>query len=130
MEPGVRLWSEGIPLESLRFAGANRLLVEFSYHGKSRLVEPYSLRRAGTGNLLLYAYELSSQQVKAFKVPEIVGMRVTESSFTPRYTIELGLISAVSESPTSPRLRRPRASAIRRSSYRAGPVYQIACPVC
>jgi len=66
---GIRYWGGGSPVERIRFAGANRLLLEFDYHGKHRLVEPYSLREARTtGNILLYAWGLSSGHIKAFKL--------------------------------------------------------------
>ncbi len=86
--PGIRYWGGPNRLEVVRFAGANRLLVEFTYHGKRRLAEPYSLRRPDTGNLLLYAWEQASHQIKAFKVDEIHDLQVTDQSFTPRYWIE------------------------------------------
>jgi hypothetical protein len=86
---GIRYWGTGIPLETIRFAGANRLLVEFDYHGKHRHAEPYSLRQAATGNLLLYAWELASQQIKAFKIAEMLSVSSTRAPFTPRFQIEL-----------------------------------------
>ncbi|MBK6407398.1 MAG: hypothetical protein IPF66_21685, partial [Holophagales bacterium] len=55
----------GVPLEVVRFAGVNRLLVEFTYHGKSRSAEPYSLRRTQAGNLVLYAWEVGATHIKA-----------------------------------------------------------------
>jgi hypothetical protein len=39
---GIQYSGTGQPLEIIRFAGMNRLLVEFDYHGRRRLVEPYS----------------------------------------------------------------------------------------
>ena len=81
-------WGLGTPLDLLRFAGASRLLVEFNYHGKHRLVEPYALRRPKTGNLLLYAWELASTQIKAFKVQEMQGLRVSDRAFRPKYLVE------------------------------------------
>lgn len=87
---GVTYWGLGVPLESVRFAGINRLLVEFTYKGKPRQAEPYSLRRAKTGNLLLYAWEIGSTHIKAFSVREIVDLRVVSTPFVPRYHIEFG----------------------------------------
>ncbi|MFN8669437.1 MAG: nucleotidyl transferase AbiEii/AbiGii toxin family protein [Gemmatimonadaceae bacterium] len=117
-------------MERLRFAGANRLLVEFSYHGKPRRVEPYSLRVAGTGNLLLYAHEMSSGIVKAFKVAEVDNLRVTRDSFVPRFEIELGLTPSASIPRSVHRTRSARQPARSRSSRRFGPVYTFQCPVC
>lgn len=117
-------------MERLRFAGANRLLVEFSYHGKARRVEPYSLRVAGTGNLLLYAHELASGIVKSFKVAEIVNLRVTQSTFAPRYAIELGFAPIADGS--LPAIRRTTGGVTyRRPAHnRAGRVYTFECPIC
>jgi len=86
--PGIRFWGGGLPLEAIRFAGANRLLIEFDYDGKPRLAEPYSLRQASTGNILLYAWEQASAQIKAFNVAKIENLRPTPRAYTPRYRVE------------------------------------------
>ena len=44
-------------LEMIRFAAANRLSVELDYGGSTARVEPYSLRRAESGDVLLHAWE-------------------------------------------------------------------------
>ncbi len=86
---GIQYWGVA-PLEKVRFAGANRLLVEFDYDFKHRIVEPYSLRRAqSTGNLLLYAWERHSNQIEAFNIDKIQNLRSTNESFAPRYRVEL-----------------------------------------
>jgi predicted DNA-binding transcriptional regulator YafY len=64
-------------------------MVEFMYDGQQRRVEPYSLRRATTGNLLLYAWEQGSTHIKAFNIANIGNLRTTEVAFTPRYRVEL-----------------------------------------
>jgi predicted nucleotidyltransferase component of viral defense system len=139
---GIQFWGSGLPLETIRFAGANRLLVEFDYHGKHRVVEPYSLRRAQTtGNVLLYAWELSNGHIKAFKIREIERPRATSTGFTPRYQVELS-----SQGPTviRPRTSSPRASGPKRYTpsrrksrsqqvsrvTRVGPTYVYECPYC
>ncbi|HVU54626.1 MAG TPA: nucleotidyl transferase AbiEii/AbiGii toxin family protein [Puia sp.] len=81
-------------LYQVRYAARNRLCIQLEYHGVLRIVEPYSLRRPSTGNLLLYAFEQlrgnsHSNQIKAFKVPEIKDIQLTNSIFNPRYLIEL-----------------------------------------
>jgi len=77
-----------VPLDVIRFAGANRLLVAFTYNGKLRTVEPYSLRRPKTGNLLLYGWERDSSQIIAFDISKIRDVEVTGAAFSPRYRIE------------------------------------------
>lgn len=59
-----------------------------------RFVEPYSLRRANTGNLLLYVYETRRGNsvgggIKAYKVAKIFNTETIDQLFTPRYVIEL-----------------------------------------
>jgi predicted nucleotidyltransferase component of viral defense system len=91
---GIQTWSGGAPIEAMRFAGASHLLVEFQYHGATRQIEPYSLRRPKTGNLLIYGWEvkkdgLPTSEIRAYKVAEMHGVRVSSDSFKPRYAIEL-----------------------------------------
>lgn len=131
---GIRYWGNGLPLETVRFAGANRLLLEFGYHGKHRLVEPYSLREARTtGNILLYAWELSSGQIKAFKVDEIVGAKAAITAFIPRYRVELSAQGPVSipQVTSSPRAHTSRkTSSSRKSKTHFGPTYIYECSFC
>lgn len=91
--PGGTFWGSAGPLELVRFAGSNRLLITFSYHGKHRVVEPYSLRRPRTGNLLLYAWEEGGGHIKAFTVREMFGIAVTDKTFIPRFIVELSAIA-------------------------------------
>jgi hypothetical protein len=120
---GVTFWGAEGPLELVRFAGANRLMVAFTYHGVQRTVEPYSLRRAGTGNLLLYAWEEAAGHVKAFKAAEMSGLAVTERTFVPRYSIEL---SGIAVSPVRAWRPAPRSSGL--ASF--GQTYVFQCPHC
>ena len=125
------LWRTEIPLESVRFAGSNRLLIQFVYGGKIRTLEPYSLRRSNRDNLLLYGWELESMQIKAFDVAKITQLSTTNRTFSPRYLVECSASGAVDTSiPTSaPRVHR----AIRRNPGRArpsGPIYVFVCPAC
>lgn len=86
--------------EQLRFAGANRLLLGFNYHGKPRTVEPYSLRWAeSTGNLNLYAWEISAGQIKCFTTSKMSNVHIVQQTFTPRYHVELGSGAAVAHTP-------------------------------
>lgn len=81
-------------IDHIRYAARNRLCIEIEYKGVKRLIEPYSLRQKNTGNLLLYAYELmksgsNSNQIKAYKVNEILNTEVTQETFLPKYLVEL-----------------------------------------
>jgi predicted nucleotidyltransferase component of viral defense system len=133
---GVRYWGSGLPIEAIRFAGANRLLIEFNYHGKHRVAEPYSLRRPATGNLLLYAWERGAPTIKAFKVDEMSSVRAMNESFTPRFSVELTAGGPLQIPPSTtfttrssvvssvPRGRRPRKLS------RTGVEFRYECPVC
>lgn len=81
-------------IDQIRYAARNRLCIEIEYHGFKRLVEPYSLRQPRTGNQLLYVYELIkggvvSNEIKSYKINEIVGAEVKPQAFLPRYAVEL-----------------------------------------
>jgi hypothetical protein len=82
-------WGGNQRLELVRFAGANRLKIAFTYNGTRRVVEPYSLRRKGSGNLLLYAWENGAASIKAFKTVEMFNVETTDEPFVPRYRVEL-----------------------------------------
>ena len=108
---GVQFWGTPAALEVARFAGENRLLIEFLYHGKARVAEPYSLRRSSTGKLLLYAWERGEPNIKAFDTADMRTLRATRTPFTPRYRVEFTAAEPLtirsSRQPTRPR-RKPR----------------------
>jgi predicted nucleotidyltransferase component of viral defense system len=89
--PTITRWPDGAPLEQIRFAGANHLLVDLAYQGSRRLIEPYALRRSRAGNLLVYAIKVQTGEVRAYRADRIEGVRITNTSFTPRYAIELSV---------------------------------------
>jgi predicted nucleotidyltransferase component of viral defense system len=99
----IRRWPNGAPLEQIRFAGANHLLVELAYQGSTRLIEPYALRRSKAGNFLVYAIKAGTGEVRAYRVDRIEGVRVTEASFVPRYAIELSVALPVNTGRRGPR---------------------------
>jgi predicted nucleotidyltransferase component of viral defense system len=83
-----------VHLDHIRFAARNRLCINIVYHGFTRLVEPYSIRRPATGSLILYVYELwrggvTGGGIKAYKISEISGTELTSEAFIPRYIVEL-----------------------------------------
>jgi predicted DNA-binding transcriptional regulator YafY len=82
-------WPGGAPLEQIRFAGANHLLVELAYQGSTRVIEPYALRRSQAGNLLVYAIRVDSGEVRSYRVDRIQGVRVLDRPYNPRYAVEL-----------------------------------------
>ncbi len=132
---GIQYWGGRTPLEAIRFAGANRLLVEFTYNGRRRRAEPYSLRRAGTGNLLFYGWEEGATHIKAFNTANMFEVRPANASFTPRYRVELTPHGPLIAPPTSSATRgSPHRSTLpRRRAARArslGPTYIFECAYC
>ena len=81
-------------IEMIRFAAANRLLVDIDYRDKqgnrsTRAIEAYSLRRSQAGDVLLMAVRADSGQPRSYLVNSVLGVKATQTSFTPRYQIEL-----------------------------------------
>ena len=84
----------GSGMDRVRFAARNRLLAWITYHGVTRLVEPYSLRMPKTGNLLLYVFEVErgsgpGEGIKSYKVGELGEVVVTDRPFQAQYLVEL-----------------------------------------
>lgn len=134
-------WKGDVPLESIRFAAANRLCVDLDYQGSTRKIEPYSLRRNSENHLILYAVKHDSGESRSYRVDRITGARATSTPFIPRYQIELtasGPLSAPSVVRNSGAVRmtptiagyRATARPARRSTARNGPVYVFQCMSC
>jgi len=125
--PSVVRWGSGVPLETIRFAAANRLCVELGYQGTTRLIEPYSLRMTMSGNLILHAIRVQDRGHRSYRVDQIQSVRVTTIPFVPRYAIEFSTHGPLAAPPASS-FRRPRPTSRRSSS--AGPRYVVECPQC
>ncbi len=100
LSDGLYYSSAQLPLEQIRFAAASRLLLTYEYHGKQRMVEPYSLRKSKDGTILLYAWD-GGPTIKAFKVDEMRNVSVSADAFHPRYHIEITDTSAGDIPPVS-----------------------------
>ena len=135
--PTVWKWGQGVPLEAVRFAGANRLCINLTYKGTVRRIEPYSLRRSSIGRILLYARKSETGEIRAYRVDRIEGVEVSTQPFTPKYKVEFTPTGPLS----SPKLtRRPsglvewysagRLRPRRHTATRMGPTYVIECPYC
>lgn len=85
----MQAWHVKVPMEIIRFSAANRLCVELLYSDKSRLIEPYSLRKTSKENIVLYAVQRDDQKIRAFNIEKIQRASATAIPFTPRYAIEL-----------------------------------------
>ncbi len=147
---GLRTLS-GNSLEIIRFAAGSRLCVDLDYtdnsgHRRSRVIEPYSLRQAQNGNILLYAVRADDNQIRAYKINQINGASITNRVFSPRYQVELNpsnILVPMTQTTSSTRLGLPKRSGItglraRRGSSkrqaslrkRNGPIYVYRCPMC
>lgn len=135
----------------LRFAAANRLLVNLDYETldgrrSSRLIEPYSLRQSAEGHILLYAARGDSGEPRAYRVDHIRGATVVNRMFVPRYTIELTMTGPQVVQPVSQKgdglshatgVLRSRPSSLRstdrrraRSTLDIDPTYIYECSYC
>ena len=88
----ITSWRPGVPLELLRYAGANRLMVDIDYQAENgrlgaRRVEPYSLRMTQEGNLILFVVN-DHGQLRSYRVDRIAGIRPKTSPFTPKFLVE------------------------------------------
>ena len=134
----VQAWHVAIPLESIRFAAANRLCVNLHYQNTWRLIEPYSLRRSMDGNLLLYAVKHESGEPRSYRVDRIQGVQVSTTAFVPKFMIELTpagpihapAISQRISSTARPIATRPRAISKTLKSASSGLTHVFRCSVC
>ena len=88
--PPQTFWKSGEEsrVQPVRFAAINRLLVNLGYHGRHRLIEPYSLRKTRDGNILLHALRADGGGSRSYRIDRIESIEVTSHPFTPQYLIE------------------------------------------
>jgi predicted nucleotidyltransferase component of viral defense system len=128
-------------IETIRFAAANRLIVELDYRDQSgnrstRAIEAYSLRCSQAGDILLMSVRAADGQPRSYRLDGILGIALTQRTFVPRYPIELSPsgpqsipMKSVSSAGSIIRRQPPR----RTSSFRTistGPTYVYRCTVC
>src|SRR5690606_4855312 len=92
------------------------------------------------GNLLLYAVKHQSGEDRSYRVDRIQGAQVTQTTFVPRYLVELTPSGPISAPPIERRssdlgfsvsrtLRTPRHRLTQKAS-RYGPKYIFSCLAC
>lgn len=96
-------------IEVIRFAAANRLAVDLDYDGRTRRIEPYSLRRTREDAIILHAVRTDDDQHRSYRIDRMQGARATNQSFVPRYEIELTPQGPVRIAPTTARVPETRA---------------------
>ncbi len=134
----AQAWGMRIPLEIIRFAGANHLCVKLGYQGSQRIIEPYSLRRTKEGNLLLHAIRTDNREPRAYRVDRIESAEVMQQTFIPVYAVELTSSGPIQAHPqvrssTSFELSpsRPRSSTRRRKTFSSPSLkYIVKCTTC
>jgi predicted nucleotidyltransferase component of viral defense system len=114
-------------VETIRFAAANRLLVEIDYRDQKG---NRSTRGSRAGDILLMAVRAEDGQPRSYRVDSILGVSQTQTIFAPRYPIEL-TPSGPQLIPDTSRAATIRTSTRPRSRVRSGaPVYVFRCTVC
>jgi hypothetical protein len=140
--PMVHVWGRAVPLESIRFAAANRLCVDLDYvdvegNRGRRLIEPYALRKTTDGEIIVMATRHDNGEPRSYRVDRIHGAEVTTTPFVPKYAVELTVSGPISIPSTASRTATPSAAIAsptrprsQRRSFSAGPTYVIQCTVC
>jgi len=117
-------------IESIRFAGVNRLRVRLRYDDSARMIEPYALRRTRAGNIVVYAVKTESREVRSYRLDRIQGVEVSNEVFVPVYAIELTAGETGAIQPTSRGRLHLGQTPATRTRAQMGPIYLYQCPVC
>lgn len=75
-------------IQTLIEGGRKQRLVQLTYDGVTRLVEPYSFREKSTGRLF-YGWCSIHQRIHSFKPDKISAIELTNQVFAPRFEIEM-----------------------------------------
>jgi len=85
----IQSWDLEIPLELIRYAGANHLCVEIGYQHKKHLIEPYDLKKTQGGHLVLMGVAHNTGKILSYRVEHIDEVVITQTQFTPKHSIAL-----------------------------------------
>jgi predicted DNA-binding transcriptional regulator YafY len=75
-------------IEIIADAGRRRMLLDITYDGVSRIVEPYSFRMTGKGSRLFYGFCSIHAKIHSFNVSKIERIEILNMEFSPRWPIE------------------------------------------
>lgn len=127
-------------------AGAERRLMQISYHGVERIIEPYALcykkAEGKPAREYFYAHDRTrGDQIKTFLNTDISALEILDEKFEPRYEVELSKAGEEARKGyfgkpfSEARTKRARGSGSKR--LRAAPVfrgfqqvYKVQCPYC
>lgn len=147
----ISIWRKGagIPqknmLDLIRFSAVNRLCVELDYRKengirKTYLIEPYSLRVTADNNLILYGVKLPDEEIRGFRTDRILGVHITENTFTPRYMVDfipdIPVLQNIKQSTVqthtlfSPWVKQTTKQSITPKKRSSGVRYIFKCPAC
>jgi hypothetical protein len=76
------------PLQTIKQAGRDKLMVQMIYKNEVRFVEPYSIRVTKDGNLTFFGWQEGDFHIKQFRLDRIQSIQLTNKSFYPKYPIE------------------------------------------
>ena len=68
-------------------AGRELRMIQITYDGVTRLVEPYSMRERGTGRLF-FGWCSIHDRIHSFRVERITHIEITNQHYAPRFTVE------------------------------------------
>jgi len=120
-------------------AASDLTLLDITYDGRRRLVEPYSLafkrRKDGFGQEYFYAYDQTGGRatgpgIKTFLHPKIQSLTNTDQPFEPRLPVELGKAGEFAGKTYFGRGFRSTSVRSTRVRTRATRVYIVECSYC
>lgn len=123
-------------------AGAARKLIKVTYHGVTRIMEPYSLvykrRKDGIAQEYFFAWDrtggYSGPGIKTLMHYDVQALEVLDEAFEPRFEVTLSKAGDSSQSGYFVGRPGPRATtrsvAAPRRRLRTGPTYVVQCGIC
>ena len=120
-------------------AGSRQTLLQISYAGYERLVEPYSLRykelKAGGAYEYFYAYDRTGGRsgdvgIKSLVPERFESAEVTDTPFEPRFEIEVSKAGDHSQASAFTNRRYVPGFGLTRRMASFGPTYVFRCTAC
>lgn len=125
-------------------AGAGRKLIKVTYHGVTRIMEPYSLvfkrRRDGVAQEYFYTWDRTGGRqfgpgIKTLMHYDVQALEIMDATFEPRFEVTLSKAGDSSQTgyfvgSAGPRPSTRSATTARRRRPRTGPKYVVQCRIC